>query len=624
MKRTAAAAIVAVTLLTLVCTGSAFASSAQWRLEQPLPPAAPNGQKSEVPIGLGKVGDIEFWAPNRGLLITEGNPPTIPAGLWAYNGVEWHELATVCGATNGRIAWAGPEEFWTVANGRRGQAVSDTDQAPPLEDNTLCHFSGGKVVTSYAKPAFEAASYQAMAAAACFGPTDCWFGGAELPEPQIGAFQLHWNGQSLNEEADPQGYPIESMKLFGEEIYEGVHIGRSYEPPRPAEENRLGEPESPTEPSDLHVINREGIEPTFLRLTSPSIPVYTDQSEPSWALGTLNLGTDEASLWGAANPLPYAEFPEESDAHGGQVTIVRYDEGTWQQVLGAEHPSNPLTPYVAPAGHGQTSAEKEAEAADQRVAAIAPEPSSEDAWLALGSPQEARAPVPSAKVARISPSGAIESESTLPSEQERADGGGPKGQAAHVICPAAEDCWLVTTRGWLYHYANSSTRTLERDTSPAFSSLITERPPDEGVPQVNAQEYQPEETIVEPTKKKPPPGNGEPRRRVALVSHVHSRLVHGSTLELRFRLAVKTRIRLVALRRHRVVAATRRCVLKRGERRLLLRLDPKRWPSKIELQTHPLAPVPTERVRKKRSSSESEVTTSGFADRLLGGGRGAL
>ncbi|HEX5851651.1 MAG TPA: hypothetical protein VFY36_01035, partial [Solirubrobacteraceae bacterium] len=66
-----------------------------------------------------------------------------------------------------------------------------------------------------------------------------------------------------------------------------------------------------------------------------------------------------------------------------------------------------------------------------------------------------------------------------------------------------------------------------------------------------------------------------------------------STLELRFRLAVKARIRLIASRRKRVVASTPRRVLRAGEQRLLLRLDPRRWPTRLRLQTHALAALPT-------------------------------
>ena len=122
-------------LATGVTSGEAHAETPTWRFEPVLPPQQP-GESSEehdgrFPIALGKIGNVEFWAPNRGLLITEGNPPTVPPGVWTYNGKEWHELASVCGATDGRIAWTGPDEFWTVSDGRPGQAKQENKE-PPL------------------------------------------------------------------------------------------------------------------------------------------------------------------------------------------------------------------------------------------------------------------------------------------------------------------------------------------------------------------------------------------------------------------------------------------------------------------------------------------------------------
>ena len=187
----------ALVLPLAVAPSSAHAQGAgeapAWRLEKVLPPQRP-GESNEaehdrqLPVGLGKIGDIEFWAPNRGLLITAGDPPTVPPGVWTYNGVEWRELATECGATDGRIAWAGPDEFWTVSDGRPGQTSESTENInlPPLEDNTLCHFADGQIVASYAHPAFQADSYLQMHAAGCFEPADCWFGGEPLEEPQLG------------------------------------------------------------------------------------------------------------------------------------------------------------------------------------------------------------------------------------------------------------------------------------------------------------------------------------------------------------------------------------------------------------------------------------------------------
>jgi hypothetical protein len=273
IHRPALAGVLALVLLACLSLLATQASAevtegggATWRLEQPAPPPAPPGvQGSSIPIGLGKIGDLEFWAPNRGLLITAGNPPTIPPGLWAYNGSEWHELATVCGASDGRIAWAGPDEFWTISNGRPGQTgESESSGSPPLDDNTLCRFSGGQVVASFAHPAFQADSYQAMHAAGCITASDCWFAGDQLPEPQFGAFHLHWNGSSLQAEPYPaEGHAVRDMRALEGHLYESVRV---------ASGDRSSEPSS--EPPVLHRINPEGVTPTFEPEAQEFLPLY--------------------------------------------------------------------------------------------------------------------------------------------------------------------------------------------------------------------------------------------------------------------------------------------------------------------------------------------------------------
>src|SRR6202043_2548979 len=99
----------------LSATAPAAQAEPKWQLQQPSPPLQPGESPKESEerprIGLGKIGDIEFWAPNRGVLITAGNPPTVAPGVWAFNGQSWHQLSTVCGGADGRIAWAGPDEF---------------------------------------------------------------------------------------------------------------------------------------------------------------------------------------------------------------------------------------------------------------------------------------------------------------------------------------------------------------------------------------------------------------------------------------------------------------------------------------------------------------------------------
>jgi len=590
MTSRTSAVLALLALLLLLASASAPAAGAEgladdgnasWQLEPTLPPELPDGQKSTTPIGLGKIGDLEFWAPNRGLLITAGSGSTIPPGVWAYNGVGWHELSIVCGATDGRIAWAGPEEFWTISDGRPGQALEAEGRTPPLEDNSLCHFATPtpeqklEVVASYAKLAFQADSYQAMHGAGCIAPTDCWFAGDSLPEPQVGAFQLHWNGSLMSAEPNRQGYPVQDMSPFEDSLYESVQLSL---------EDRVTTKE--LEPAVLHLINPEGTLPTFFSVP-PTVPHYGPEEFPE-ALGALHLSADSEALWGAANPVSESELPAGSEP--GQVTVVRDAGGSWSQVLGFSEPQreNPLAGYV--------------------VNSIAAEPGSESAWVALDSESDAASPSPTAPaiVARVSADGAVSDLQTLPSPEESAAGVGPKGAAEKIACPAAHDCWLTTSQGWLFHLAPETERELPLDTDPAFAGLITFRPEDESTPQKVADAPPPDDSgLVEA-----PPGYGgafaetkvpevEAKVQAPLLSDLHSRLIHGTTtLELRFHLAVKARVRLLAKRRKQLVASTPTRTLAAGNRKLLLRLNRRDWPTKLSLQTHALGPLPTSTVKE--------------------------
>ena len=84
---------------------------------------------------------------------------------------------------------------------------------------------------------------------------------------------------------------------------------------------------------------------------------------------------------------------------------------------------------------------------------------------------------------------------------------------------------------------------------------------------------------------------------VALLTHVRSKLLHGTTLELRFHLAAKARVQLIAKRRKQIVGRTPMRTFAAGDRKLLLALNRNRWPTKLDLQTHALAPLPTTSTR---------------------------
>jgi len=551
---------------------AAAAEEATWRSEQPLPVG------SQWPIGLGAVGDLEFIAANRGLLITAGNPPTVPAGVWAYNGVEWHELSSVCGASDGRIASAGPEEFWTVSDGRPGQTSESSEfiEPPPLQDNTLCHFAGGRVVGSYAHPAFRADSYQAMHAAACYGPSDCWFGGDPLPTPQIGAFQLHWAGALDAEPYPSESHAIEDMLVFEGVLYESARVSHG--------DAVAGEV---PEPAVLRRINPSGVQPTFQE--EPAIPLYGPNELPE-ALESLSLSGADGSLWGAAGG-------KRAAGEAGQVTVVRRAEGSWTQLFGAT--SQPLPAVLPRERAGEEVQLLGGAASTAAVSAIAAEPGTDSTWLALR-PREASGTQTRAVLARVSSQGQVLEEQTLPSDREVEEGVGPKGSVAKIVCPQLEDCWAATTQGWLFHLAPNAQRQLTLDQDPNFVGPITVRPTDQGLPQIPPDAPPPDTSgLVEASPfyggvfKEPPTAEAESRVSVPLLSHLRSRVIDGSVLQLSFHLAVKARVRLLARRKRKVVAKTPTRTLSAGNRKLLLHLDRRRWPTKLELPAHALAPLPT-------------------------------
>jgi hypothetical protein len=561
----AALALLAVTALgsgQALAAGLEDEAGAEWRLAPVQPPEA--GVQAK-PIGLGQVGDIEFWAPNRGLLITAGSGSTIQPGLWAYNGSAWHQLSTVCGATDGRIAWAGPEEFWTVSDGRPGQATDAHGDPAPIEDDTLCHFAGGAVVGSYASLAFESSSYQPMQGAACLSAADCWFAGDALPEPGVGSFHLHFNGTTGAVEAKPyagEGHAIEDMRAFDGSIYESARIAHG----DPVEEHLA-------EPPPLHLINRLGVSPTFEPVGG--LPLYSAGEFPE-ALDALHLSADREALWAAAGAR--GETPEGSEP--APLTVLRYTPALgWSQLLGPET-GDPLAGEV--------------------VRSIAADPQTQSAWLALGTSSETRNdPTASATIARVDAEGNVTDVQTLPSAQEAESGIGPKGAASHISCPAPHECWLVTTQGWLFHLTATpgSPAPGGIDSDPAFAGPITYRPEDEGVPKKvpDAPPVDDSGLLGEPppVTAEPAPAKSTTQQPVALMSQIRVRLVHGTTLQMRFHLAVRARIKLIAKRKSRVVAATPMRTLAAGSHALLLRLNRRAWPTRLALQTHALAPLPT-------------------------------
>jgi len=338
-------------------------------------------------------------------------------------------------------------------------------------------------------------------------------------------------------------------------------------------------------------------------------PLYEAGEFPT-ALDYLHLATADGQLWGATGSV--RETPSGSQA--GQLTVVRYSpEAGWTQVVGPEHP--------APAGLFEREAELLPEGVKgAAVTAVAAVPSADAAWVGLESQSDAAglesSQIPHAVLARVAGDGSISDVQIFPSTEEEAEGIGPKGAAAKLACPAPHDCWMTTTRGWLFHLAPEGERTLSEDHDPSMAGLITFRPADEGLPQV-APDAPPADDSGLPgeipalpglvTEATPP--QTESRVAVQLLSRVKTRLLHGTTLQVSFHIAAKARVRLLAKRGKKVVAATATRIFAAGDRRLLLQLNRRRWPTKLDLQTHALAKLPT----VSTTSAGVGTVSTGFA-----------
>lgn len=549
------ATILALLLLLGLGAGARRAAAAQgWHSQQP---AGEGG----FPALLGEVGDVECWdgEANRCMLITAGNGG-VAAGLFAFDGSGWYRYSTVCGGHEGRIAWAGPDDFWTISDQQAGQA---TRVGPGSEKFriSLCHFKNGQVVASYAKPIGVADSYLPMDAAACSGPSDCWFAGERLPGTlNQGAFHLHWNGNELtavpsptkfSELADP-GRRISALAYSGGSFYESVKVQSGDTPNAEEEEREKDEPG--IGPSLLHRIvpgAAAPFEPLF-----PEAPLsFGEPGTAAEELEGLHLTGDEQRLWAIAG----------AERSSASLTVLQLGaEGLAQVPL--DDPDRALNP-------------------GDSVGGAAAEPGLDDVWVGFsrGSDEVLSSP---ARLARIESDGTVSPEVTLPAPGEEIDGEeiGDKGSAGPITCPEAEQCWMATKAGWLFHLGPDPAP----NGDPAMHVLVTFRPPDESLPVLPPIEL-PEDNSganVGPSSQEAIPNQSEelPRRQPALVSRVKQRLIGGTVLELNFSLRAKAHVQLVARRKGRVVAKTKRYTMVRGRHSLRLPLDPKQWPTKLDLQ----------------------------------------
>lgn len=532
-------ALAAVTGLAALASGAGAASAADWHSEQPLTADSP------VPVALGRVYDIQFWSPNRGALITKD-------GLWAYDGTGWHRLSTVCGGTNGRIAWAGPLDLWTISDQPVGQ--SNPGNAD-LTARSLCHIVDGVVVGSYAQPIGQRGSYQALHGAACLSAADCWFGGDRLPGTvNTGAFHLHWDGNAMTPwpsltTRDPSlvdpARTVSDLATFQGRLFEAVQV----------QADDVVGGEASDQPFLLHEVV-SGEPPAFTPQFT-DLPMDYGQTAPSLLSG-FQLSADGDALWAVAGARDMSNHP-------APTQVLRRD-GFGLRSVTLTDPQGLLTPTAG-------------------VSDVAAEPGTGSAWIAYTPPADDGIAVYPARLARVHADGAVDDAVTLPSA---ADGIARKGHADRIACPAPGQCWMATTTGWLFHLGDS----LPRDDAPQLHRLITYRPSDASTPAFPPDTLPDDNSgIAPPVIDQPPPIGYTPpatkdtkKKPKKLVTGASTRLLRGTTtIEYRFTLTAKARVQLVAKRKKKVVGKTTRRTLAKGKHKLRLKLSRKRWPTALNL-----------------------------------------
>ncbi len=257
-----------------------------------------------------------------------------------------------------------------------------------------------------------------MAAGTCASPNDCWFAGAPMPAPRVGAFHLHWDGNALSQVIGPQGRAVRGMTAAHGQVFEIVD-GADDNAPEPP---RLTTPEP--DPLMIHRIQAgsttivaDPFLPTADETVSPhDRELYAiDGRDRVWAAGGLSQsntpvdGLERARPWIATS------------AQGGPFEMRQLDPARFPIAV--------------------------------RPVDIAAQPGADRAWIALQFDPDLRSPT----LVEVDASGAILQTARLPEPTDPDPGAALASSSSPtaLACAAPSDCWLGTADGWLFHTAQA-------------------------------------------------------------------------------------------------------------------------------------------------------------------------
>jgi hypothetical protein len=563
----------------------------------------------------GEPGDLQCWSVNRCLLMANGNQ-AYSNGLFVFTGdpdqggSPWRQLSTRCGATNaanGRVIWAGPSEFWTITKPSFIAAIEPQDNRNGL---ALCHFNNGEIVGSYSTRRAGTSDvpsrdpYQTMFSGACKAPDNCWFGGIASArptgyssgenDPPNGSFHLHWNGASLTTVFAPSLRAVSDIVAdhkvgggFAESVFAGsgpgAALGSSFGTPPEYSPEQVVAPEA----SNAAGFDDGTLKPApVANPDSPGGPPLPDDATEVLALDDGLPGSGGGLLWAVgggatAGPsrdaTPNPNLPEGADdapVDRGPFAAYRSSDGKWHELTMPAGLYTPNTRFVDVAAIPGT---------DQALVAVLPDNSGQF----IGSPSTiARI---DASEATVNPSGGIVNEPASAFIGEAQS----QGSVQKIECVTAINCWAATTEGRLLRFSEPF-QPVPPDTDPgasAFSTIITYRP-NEAIEQATSDAPPPDDSLLFA-----PPPDAEPVEQVSTVGRLKAAVrsvkskLHGRTLTLTFRVVRAARVTVTARRKRRVVAQVKTRLLKPGNHSVELKLNPKRWPTKLSMKvTEPPQP----------------------------------
>lgn len=579
------------------------------------PQCAPSTSGEQNPSCYLTVTSLAFRAWDRGLAATaeiNGAPAGDPFVVWLFNGTRWFPDPTFPGqaACKGNtIVWAGKLDYWLVGPGDqenwpsicRFDGVSFLWEPLPLPQQTLQRVTEPGSDPPLLRPG-------GITSAACIAWNNCWFFGTY-------GTVVHWDGKVLSD-ASPN--PVDGwlqteytgavarQGAAGEAL--GLAVGATSErattlgplPPQPD-----GAP-----PPQLFAWSGSAFSP--LGFTPPTAPqpgdayrtdlvtVDLDTQAQGWVAGNpegyrakFNPGPDGTP---AANGRPVSSSPEpaplvpvSTSGRSATCTGLSQERFTYTSNLLASFSSEAFPGAFLWSSVGVVPATAEALAGGRmRAATPGPGPNEDQ----IGEPVIAQVACDgTATVTRFRVSDPTYS-APKPTPEAPADRG---GSVTAIAGNASNDAWAATSKGEL-RLSGSISLYFE---PPHLYRLTDGQPPaapagDDVEPRPLELQLDPSIFVLEPPPPPPPP---PPPIKITKTRKFRLRpavydvrvKVHGGSDRLRlyltFRLRRPVTLGAEALRHRQIVgiARPRRFTGHRGQ--LVLRLDRKRWPTKVRFIT---------------------------------------